>query len=157
YALGTVHLAWAEGAAPAVLQIAPPRAATGGPCAPSANDRSLCPAAPIGPTRRLSHDGDRRHGAAALLARGGRALSRTAARGETGRHRAANRGRQEHSRWGREPPDSKSGVDQARALCAEVLGTFSLTLIAAGVDVVPATLNHPVSDVLHYAAPGMTV
>jgi aquaporin Z len=48
-------------------------------------------------------------------------------------------------------------VEQARCLFAELLGTFALTLIAAGVDVVAAASQHPLSDVVRFGAPGLTV
>lgn len=54
-------------------------------------------------------------------------------------------------------PGHKSDVAHARALCAEVLGTFVLTTIGAGMEVVPAAMHSPVNEVLHWSAPGMIV
>lgn len=44
-----------------------------------------------------------------------------------------------------------------RRLCAELLGTFLLTLVAAGADVIGATTGHPADSLARYVAPALLV
>ena len=52
---------------------------------------------------------------------------------------------------------SRDGVREWRRLIAEAVGTFTLTAVAAGPDVVSAALHIPVNEPLKAAAPGLTV